>query len=44
LAKVLNTYHIKVDTPQKSAAISGSGGEANLENVLNLAKQMAGAY
>ncbi|MCC5616549.1 hypothetical protein LC605_16005 [Nostoc sp. CHAB 5836] len=39
-----STYNIKVDAPQKTTATSGNGNETSLENVLNYAKQMAGAY
>lgn len=39
-----SNYNIKIDAPQKTTATSGNGNEASLENVLNLAKQMAGAY
>lgn len=39
-----STYNIKVDGGQKSATATGSASEVSLENVLNYAKQMAGAY
>ena len=42
--KKVNTYNIKVDGGQKSTASTGNGNDVSLENVLNYAKQMAGAY
>ena len=39
-----STYNIKVEGGQKSASTTGVGNGVSLENVLNLAKQMAGAY